>query len=103
MPMVTSPQFPEDCLFFIFEQDFELYPGGQVPAPAGTTGAASAAGFDPTRAPERGQKRKTTGAYAVDGLNHAEALVKLVNAAARKGVGDLVWLGFQPKSNKKGS
>ena len=49
-----------------------------------------------------GQKRKTSVEPGlVPARSSAADIVVLVNAAARKGVGDLVWLGYNPKSNSK--
>ena len=106
LPMIKSDKFPADCLFFILEQDFELYPGGEIVASDGTTGSNpptfSAPSAPPSAdvPPSRGQKRKTSSARElVTGRSSAADMVMMVNAAARKGVGDLVWLGYNPKSN----
>lgn len=108
--MIRSDKFPGDCLFFIFEQDFELYPDGNIPASKGTlgssllpicdSGASSSAGLPLPQ----GLKRKPTAAPEQPPAARSSApdIVKMVNAAARKGVGDLVWLGYNPKSNRPG-
>lgn len=104
--MVTSAKFPSDCLFFVFEQDFELYPGGNLPVPEGRVGAelaaSSAQSSSSTGPHQRGQKRKEAAEEPAAVPSSASDLVMMVNAAARKGVGDLVWLGYQPKSNRPG-
>ena len=101
--MIKSSKFPVDCLFFIFEQDFELYrgggsvastdPSGPITSSLGDPSASSTAGVpDP-----RGLKRK--GSSVSDQIGDRSAasdMVKIVNAAARKGKGDLVWLGYNP-------
>ena len=49
-----------------------------------------------------GQKRKTSAEPGlVPARSSAADIVALVIAAARKGVGDLLWLGYNPKSNSK--
>ena len=105
--MIMSEKFPPDCLFFIFEQDFELYPGGKIlgadgsptlPPTFAEPSASSSA--DP---PPQGQKRKTGFERGqVKGRSSAADMVKIVNAASRKGVGDLVWLGYNPGSKNGG-
>ena len=106
--MIKSNKFPADCLLFIFEQDFELYrgggsvastdPSGPITSSLGDPSASSSAGVpDP-----RGLKRK--GSSVSDQIGDRSAasdMVKIVNAAARKGKGDLVWLGYNPMQNGK--
>lgn len=101
--MIRSNKFPVDCLFFIFEQDFELYRGrGSVastdPLESITTTFGDPSASSSAGVPEpRGLKRK--GSAVRDQLadrSAASDMVKLVNAAARKGKGEFVWLGYNP-------
>ena len=97
MPLIKSDKFPVDCLFFIFEQDFELYRDGGVdgsPDSLGTNtatlGKSSASSSSAVPDP-RGQKRKESSERnEVYDRSAASDRVKIVNAASRKGVGDLV-------------
>ena len=100
-----SDKFPVDCLFFIFEQDFELYRGGGVDGSADSIGTRTAtlgkssSSASPAVPDPRGRKRKESSERnQVYDRSAASDMVKIVNAASRKGVGDLVWLGYNPTS-----
>ena len=104
--MIKSDKFPGDCLFFIFEQDFELYPGGKIPGSGHASGDKPPDRSDPSASSSaevphpRGQKRNMDAApEVVPARSSAVDMVALVNAACRHGVGDVVWLGYNPKTN----
>ena len=106
--MIKSDKFPVDCLFFIFEQDFELYRDASLDPSESIIGVNTASldsmgqpASSSADVPEpRGQKRKPgSDRKEVAGRSAAADMVMMVNAAARKGIGDLVWLGYNPKSN----
>ena len=104
--MIKSDKFPGDCLFFIFEQDFELYPGGKIPGSGHASGDKPPDRSDPSASSSaevphpRGQKRNMDAApEVVPARSSAVDMVALVNAACRQGVGDIVWLGYNPKTN----
>lgn len=108
--MIRSNKFPVDCLFFIFEQDFELYRGrGSVastdPLESITTTFGDPSASSSAGVPEpRGLKRKGSAVHdQVADRSAASDMVKLVTAAARKGKGDFVWLGtMHIKKDKNG-
>ena len=103
--MILSDRYPEDVLFFIFEDDFELFPKGVLPqdtssqveysssssgAPRPGPYVRAALGDKTIGEDELAIKHEETSVYAED-------MVKIVTMAARKGHGDLVWLGFNAK------
>ena len=106
--LIKSDKFPVDCFFFIFEQDFELYrgggsvsstdPSGPITSSWGDPSASSSAGVPAPRGLKR--NRSIVSDQIGDG-SAASDMVKIVNAAARKGKGDLVWLGYNPMQNGK--
>ena len=105
MPLIKSDKFPVDCLFFIFEQDFELYRDGKIDGSPDSLGTNTATLGNPSASSSsgvpdpRGRKRKESSEpNQVYDRSAASDMVKIVNAASRKGVGDLVWLGYNPTS-----
>jgi len=108
--MAVSKKFPGDTLFFIFEQDFEFHPQrqneGDHDAHAQELGTSSAASWQYEASSAagwttRGTKRKDANQKDVIGEDsHAANMVKLVTVAARNNVGELFWLGYNPKFNK---
>lgn len=99
-PLALASSFPDDTLFFIFEQDFELFPEGVLPT--ANTESASASTVQEPR-PVQGTKRKASGdaTTGADDHHYASDLVKMVNEACRRGVGDMVWLGYQPRRHPR--
>jgi hypothetical protein len=106
--LIRSNKFPVDCLYFIFEQDFELYrdrgsvastdPLGPITTSLGDPSASSSAGSHEPR----GLKRKGSGDRDQPADRSAASdMVKIVTAAARQGKGDFVWLGYNPTQNGK--
>ena len=105
--MAMSKNFSGDTLFFIFEQDFEFHPDPHgeetreaLPQEQGSSSTSSwqPSGSSAAGWANRGTKRKDGKQEIVIGEDsHAANLVKLVTAAARHNVGELYWLGCDPK------
>ena len=92
-------------LFFIFEDDFELFPKGVLPQDTSTqvehsSSSSRALRPGPYVRAAIGDKQmgeeKCANAQQETSV-YAEDMVKIVTMAARKGHGDLVWLGFNGK------
>ena len=104
-PMILSHRYPDDVLFFIFEDDFELFPKGVLPQDTSTqvehsSSSSRALRPGPYVRAAIGDKQmgeeKCANAQQETSV-YAEDMVKIVTMAARKGHGDLVWLGFNGK------
>ncbi len=81
-PFICSERFPDDTLWFVFEEDFQMYEGGEVPP----------------RAPEERSdpvERSATGSPS----RQAVDLVRMASKAARLGYGDFIWFGYNPRGH----
>lgn len=106
--MMRSSRFPDDTLFFIFEEDFEFTDSNserQRVALARELSAHPPEKKKPRlRSPDRPPKhlahlqplRRHVSLEVAGPKTYAEDLVTMVNVAHRAGHGDLVWLGYQP-------
>ena len=96
---------PGRCAFFIFEEDFELFPKGVLPQTTSTQiqhSSSSSRDLRPGPYVRAAIEDKQVGVDECANTQqetsvYAEDMVKIVTMAARKGHGDLVWLGFNGK------
>ena len=83
-PFICSDRWPDDTLFFVFEEDMEFFQHGIIPGRS--KAAASSSGPDEFEVP--------SGMVSI----LCNDMVMLATKAHRIGKGDFMWFGYQPFS-----
>jgi len=81
-PFICSDRWPDDTLFFVFEEDMEFFPDGLIPG----------RGDDATSSSKSSRVKIPSGMGSI----FCSDMVKIATKAHRIGKGEFVWFGYQP-------
>jgi hypothetical protein len=82
LPFILSDRWPDDTLFFVFEEDIDFFPHGVIPGRSEVATSSSGAS----------DWRVQPGMVSI----FCSDMVKLATKAHRIGKGDFIWFGYQP-------